>query len=328
MDSAPAYHLLSPQGDSEHASSFAKREERYNVQRAIVQDMGWCREHYIRMPTPKTSKQSWSNLWGLLNTSTAQALEIFITRVMCVYDQVSDWVVIRSIDRTLDPIWFVIALSFSVGPFLLKCILLYKPLSHVFIKQDRTHIRHHKKEGTEEMCEWLIAVLAMMFVDLYLLVFYPWLSPSDAEFLSIVERLSPLIETYIEGILQSCFQVYMCMRISFGHLPGHETYTNSLNNVIFFSFVPSVVNILYVQDIPVEGRGWWHGYDSLPILVRIVWWALRNIHTLLDTSLKERGHQLYKYGQSFSLPARADICSYRKGQPQAVDFRVWADKQC
>jgi len=210
-----------------------QREQEYNARTGRAEAASWCQEHYGRLPRQVQKAPSMINLWGLLNHPVTQAMDILFTRTMCVYDQISDVLVTCSIDRTSDPVWFAIGIFLQIFPLLLKFLLFRPALTR----------RVGSWGGNSFYGTLILGPFILIIVDFYLLICYPWTSPTDAYFLGTLERLSPLIETFIEGLSQSAFQLYMYARIQ--SLPDHEQYPPGFSLKLLVSLIPSVLNILY-----------------------------------------------------------------------------------
>jgi hypothetical protein len=98
----------------------------------------------------------------------------------------------------------------------------------------------------------LVGPFVFAAIDLCLLLMYPWATPTDAEFLGTVERLSPIVETFLEGFAQSSFQLYMWLRCQF--LEDHEV-EDGLERVLFLSFLPSLFRIAKkLYDLHSDGK--------------------------------------------------------------------------
>ena len=233
----------------------SRREEEYNINfKEDAEGAGWFEEHYRRLPRTKNSKPSLLNLFGRMNQPIPQAMEIFYTRVMCVYDQCSDLQVTLSIDQEIDPTWFKISLGLFVIPVLLKLFLFHKllPIAELsrarHIGRSNTSVGRRKAAGVDGCFFTVIApmllLVGMIFVDVYLLALYPWVSPRDAVYLGTLERLSPILETFLEGFLQSAFQVYMFVRVRY--MPEHPNHTGgNFETVLLMSMLPSMLSICH-----------------------------------------------------------------------------------
>jgi len=169
------------------------------------------------------------NLFGIMNWPLVQACEILFTRTMCVYDELSDVWVVMGIDHRRDPWWLTVCLLLLIIPILLKVVLMSQAL---------------RRKGWKFVHLVVLGPFMMAFIDVYLLLAYPWISPTDTDLYGTLERLSPLVETFVEGFGQSSFQLYMYFRIT--NMPEGSGYkTSGFETVILFSFVPSILNIFY-----------------------------------------------------------------------------------
>ncbi|CAK8988066.1 unnamed protein product [Durusdinium trenchii] len=208
----------------------ARRESVYADKRGHLQSTSWCQEHYVRLPRPRHRTPSIFNLYGFMDLPAVQSCEIFFTRAMCVYDEFSDVLVALSIDSRRDPWWLAICLFLLIIPIMLKLLLVHQAL--------------RRKMGWGHFRLVLFGPFMLTLIDVYLLVCYPWVSPTDPDLFGTLERLSPLVETFVEGFGQSAFQLYMYARIT--SLPAGLGYeTAGFEAVILSSCLPSIFNICY-----------------------------------------------------------------------------------
>lgn len=247
--------------DSGGPRSMQKRREKFNKKHGDP-TLTFCEEHYYRCPKRKKEKEGYikqdlMNLYGLRWIDWVQGCEICVTsRFSTAYDIVTDYKITSVIDRLRDPWWFYISCIFIALPILCKIIVFNRTMR----KAIQGWIIDRGWFGDNVQSDGYIVVVMYMLTspivfalnDIYMLVMYPWVSPSaaNAAFLGTVEKLSPLIDM-VEGFGQSLMQMYVFLRMQ--HLGRHTS--SSLPELLVLSFLPCMLgNAKKIYDLSCDAR--------------------------------------------------------------------------